>query len=516
MLAQAYPLCPGVAWTAGATPALNTANSGASAPAAPDARVAPGLKPTAPAGLPKRWMPALQARPDLAVRNSAASADLALQQLRPTDRSRVLLDAFGAPSGQLLRPDQLSEPDLNQRMQIANARAKVTRLQKVLDPTILEAYLGKPPGDLTVPELLKRTEDTYFRTLSLQLDPLIKLALYDPNVAMVGVGVNGNAGGLANLPKPLPVVFALTKDNKRCLRPAQRSDYLLDPGSNRIHRVWDPEGFRDVGMLVWRTVGAPPDDLHLCSFVRVSRNLAVTAAHCVVDSVAGQQPVHARNLASADLDTIALLPRLDGSELRPLDCFTQPDNCGYFVARVQVPAELPHPITWVDKAAVPQPDIAMLTLPFGADAPEVGIRIAAKLEAQKLTLAGYGLTDVKSGAFERGSLLVGWQERPPSLESTTLVWSVDLRNGAATGCGGDSGGAVYDGDIAGAPGEVRTLGAIISTTGPASSNATTEITKCEQAGYGRAARLDIHYAWLCGRSNGAIRGCAQTMGAVGR
>ncbi|AXW09563.1 trypsin-like serine peptidase [Ralstonia pseudosolanacearum] len=461
-------------------------------------------------------MPALQARPDLAVRNSAASADLALQQLRPTDRSRVLLDAFGAPSGQLLRPDQLSEPDLNQRMQIANARAKVTRLQKVLDPTILEAYLGKPPGDLTVPELLKRTEDTYFRTLSLQLDPLIKLALYDPNVAMVGVGVNGNAGGLANLPKPLPVVFALTKDNKRCLRPAQRSDYLLDPGSNRIHRVWDPEGFRDVGMLVWRTVGAPPDDLHLCSFVRVSRNLAVTAAHCVVDSVAGQQPVHARNLASADLDTIALLPRLDGSELRPLDCFTQPDNCGYFVARVQVPAELPHPITWVDKAAVPQPDIAMLTLPFGADAPEVGIRIAAKLEAQKLTLAGYGLTDVKSGAFERGSLLVGWQERPPSLESTTLVWSVDLRNGAATGCGGDSGGAVYDGDIAGAPGEVRTLGAIISTTGPASSNATTEITKCEQAGYGRAARLDIHYAWLCGRSNGAIRGCAQTMGAVGR
>lgn len=108
----------------------------------------------------------------------------------------------------------------------------------------------------------------------------------------------------------------------------------------------------------------------------------------------------------------------------------------------------------------------MLTIPFGADAPEVRTRIADKLDAQKLTLAGYGLTDVKKGAFDSGSLLVGWQERPPSLESTSLVWSVDLRDGAATACGGDSGGAVFDGDIAGAPGEVPKLGAIISTAGP--------------------------------------------------
>ncbi|AKZ28248.1 hypothetical protein CJO97_03560 [Ralstonia solanacearum] len=469
-----------------------------------------------PAGLPKRWIPALQAHPDLAVKNSAANTDLALQQLRPSDRTRVLIDAFSAPTGQLLHPDQLTAGELTQRLQLANARAQVTSLQNVVDPTILEAYLGKHPQDLSAPELLKRTEDTSFRALALQLNPVIKRALDNGNTAMVGVGVDGNAGGLANLPKPLPVVLARTKDNKQCLRPAQGNDYMLDPGSNRIHRVWDPLGFRDVGMLVWHTPrgGGQPGELNLCSFVRVSPNLAVTAAHCVVDSADGQ-PVRTRNLAANDLDTIALLPRLDGTPLRPQNCFTQPANCGYFVARVRIPAELPDGITWPAKTPVPQPDVAMLTIPFGADAPEVRTRIADKLDAQKLTLAGYGLTDVKKGAFDSGSLLVGWQERPPSLESTSLVWSVDLRDGAATACGGDSGGAVFDGDIAGAPGEVPKLGAIISTAGPPTTNATTEIAKCENAGFGRAARLDVHYAWLCRRSNGTILGCAQTVGASG-
>ncbi|CCF98283.1 hypothetical protein B7R77_12345 [Ralstonia solanacearum K60] len=383
----------------------------------------------------------------------------------------------------------------------------------MLDPNVLEAYLGKPAQDLSVPELLARTEDTDFRALSLQL----RRALNDGNTAMVGVGVDGNAGGLAGLPKPVPVVLAQTKDNKQCLRPAQGSDLKLDPGTNRLHRVWDPEGFRDVGMLLWRTAGAgaEPGDVNICSFVRVSQKLAVTAAHCVVDSSAGQR-VHKRDLASTGIEAIALLPRLDHSPMRPLDCFAKPATCGYVVARVQTPAELPDAITWPASTAVPQPDVAMLTIAFGADAPEVRTHIAPKLEARKLTLAGYGLTDVKTGAFERGSLLVGWQERPPSLESTSLVWSVDLRDGAATACGGDSGGAVFDGDIAGAPGEHPKLGAIISTAGPAPSNATTERAKCENAAFGRAARLDIHYAWLCGRSHGAILGCVQTVGAAGR
>ncbi|WP_424815904.1 hypothetical protein [Ralstonia pseudosolanacearum] len=161
-----------------------------------------------------------------------------------------MIDAFSAPTGQLLHPDQLTAGELTQRLQLANARAQVTSLQNVVDPTILEAYLGKHPQDLSAPELLKRTEDTSFRALALQLNPVIKRALDNGNTAMVGVGVDGNAGGLANLPKPLPVVLARTKDNKQCLRPAQGNDYMLDPGSNRIHRVWDPLGFRDVGMLV--------------------------------------------------------------------------------------------------------------------------------------------------------------------------------------------------------------------------------------------------------------------------
>ncbi len=271
--------------------------------------------------------------------------------------------------------------------------------------------------------------------------------------------------------------------------------------------MWDPTGFRDVGMLLWRekSQAGQPGDSKLCSFVRLSANFAATAAHCVISSRAGE-PIRQWPFGTKNVEAIALLPKLDGSKPSPVDCYDKPDSCGYFVLSLKATAILPDAISWPSNSVVPAPDLALLSLPF-VGAPSVKSAISRTAVTDRITLAGYGRTDAKFNAFESGTLLVGWQTKPPSLDSGELVWSVDIRNGEATGCNGDSGGAVFDGDLSGLPSEQPVLAGVISWAQDPKAAVQNAIDKCTSAPTGHAVRLDSHYAWLCKKSNNAIRGC---------
>ena len=467
-LGQAYPLCPGAEWNS---------NIGTPSPAAID-RVSPGtatskameqsskgtgktlnlesskqiqsqsiasLKPSL--GAKSDLMAALSRKfenPGIIARLDAASASL--HPLHPQEQNAVIKEAlsdFPSIKAPLIDIDPAI---VEERLKIITVNAQIAGLQKTLDPRTLAAYLDSPVTSMSNAERLNKFSDTSFRALSMRLMPLIKangplgLKLGNETVDMVGAGEHVRPGGLELVPSPQPVAFGTLPSGDFCVRPADKSDWKLDPESKKIGRIWDPKGFRDVGLLIWRTkdgngrVGNPK----ICSFVRVGGIYAVTAAHCVIESGAGL-PVRKRDYTSPDIEAVALLPRLNATDPNPMRCFDSPERCGYFVSRLRAGPELPTSISWASSLSGPTPDVALLALPFEADAPAATTGVAASSAGiERLTLAGYGLANA-IGAYDWGSLLVGWQQHPPQLDTTNLIWSVDIDNGAAGGCGGDSG-----------------------------------------------------------------------------
>lgn len=451
---------------------------------------------------------ALQQHSDLGVRNSVRDLESALEKLRSPEQRHIAEAAIaelGGKSGTHL--GKIPPNALAENIKAMSARTQIASMEGVVDPRILEAYLGDRPEKLSAKELLDRTNDPQFRALTGQINSIPRIDNSDL-VKMVAPGHGLNAGGLSEVPRRGPVAWGTTDKGQDCLRPAVTKDYKLDPATNRINRVWDPAGFRDVGLLLVRKkeVAGKSGEPSVCSFVRVGNKFAVTAAHCVVDSKSGE-PIRLIDFGSNDIEAIALIPQLDAKFKSPTACFTSPDTCGYLVAQIKTEALLPDSTTWKKGTAVPNPDIALLSLPFSSDAPSVRTSISSTSTADVLTLAGYGLTDAKYDARPLGTLLVGWQMKSPSLSKGELIWSVDLAAGAATACKGDSGGAVFNDDLSGLPSEEPLLAGIISWAAPPKKSPTSDIGVCTNSPFGRAVRVDAHFTWLCDKSNNAIRGC---------
>ncbi len=433
-----------------------------------------------------------------------------LKALPLEDREKILTKNLPT-QGKKFSVADLKGAQLNERIKLTSVTAQLAALNGAVDPRTLDAYLGGKAHSRTPEELLKLHSDPSFKALTLQTLGPGRINITIPKTSLspliVGTGEESRPGGLSLVPGQQPVAFGKTAGGAVCLRPADPSDWKLGETTNKIGRVWDPNGFRDVGLFVWRTndgkgkVGSP----NICSFVRIGGEFAVTAAHCVIESRKGAA-VRVRNLQRSGIEAVALLPQYNFPDADPLDCFEKPAKCGFHVTWVQTNPQLPDKFAWPSSSDWPVPDVALLTVPFDNKVPAASTGVAAGISAdERVTMAGYGTTNAV-GYFNWGSLLVGWQRQPPKFDSTGLIWSVNVRKGAAGACGGDSGGAVYSGDIAGAPKELRVLAGVISSGSPSRTGAS-EADKCANALTGRAARLDNLLPWLCAKSGNSILGC---------
>jgi len=443
--AQAYPLCPGATWT-GAGPLLATAAS---------ARPASAAAASAPASLPR------------SLREMPAHDPL--------------------PAG----PRAMSGLDV-----LATAGAA----RKNLDPRVYSAYFGDSPEALTPSELARKSADPSVMRLPGQLKGLLDVD--DPR-GMVAPGSGTRPGGLDGVPQGVPVAFGVDAAGNACVRPATDADWKLDSHTKQISRVWDPKGFRDVGMLVtFDPKAATP--YSFCTLTRIAKGFAVTAAHCVVDSKPGEA-IALHDFAASTLRSLVLTPRLDGTPPDIGRCFDHPQTCGYYVSAPQGRALLRQGTQWAAGALGPAPDVALLAVAFDAGAPPPTTGVSARAAPGRLTIAGYGHTDATK-VNTWGDLLVGWQQSTASIDEKELVWSVDVADGHAGACQGDSGGPVYQGDFAGLAGEAKRLGGIVSSGVPAAGDAL-DADQCTHTGTNSAARLDTELAWICPAARGTIAGC---------
>lgn len=533
-LAQEYPLCPGSNWTPVAGPsAVAVADPFSFETAKPKAerstlRVADEFL----ADEPKQFRSKTKAAPSKSAATALSSAvrsqmgnpavvsrfndaSAAVKLLQPQEQLEAVQRSFPKAMEGIAKTGKLSVDELNDGLKRLKADAQLAGLRKAIDPSTLQAYLVTPKPASSEEELYKKLDDPLFRAFNLRISGLLqengKVAdgLGKGISEMVGTGEGVRPGGLGLVPLPQPVALD-SNAGALCVRPAIPSDYMLDPVTRKIKRAWDAKGFRDVGLLLWRIsdVRGNVGKTNICSFVRVGGSFAVTAAHCVIESGKGDA-VRKRDFQNASVEALGLLPRLDAVDLNPQKCFDKPASCGYHVARLTTAPELPAGIAWPASSQGPSPDVALLAIPFGPEAPVAITGVASGVTiADRLTLAGYGYANA-AGEYGWGSLLVGWQRSSPLIEETNLVWSVDVNNGAAGGCGGDSGGAVYEGDIGGLKNETRVLRGVISS-GELPQTGITEAEKCASSWKGRAARLDIHLGWICKQSNNIVLGCPGT------
>lgn len=429
----------------------------------------------------------------------------------PSSERQALLQASGV--SEALNGLGQGDADLHkfsEQLQRVTMRSELATLGKSMDPKTIEAYRPEQGDPSSLSAAVELHDSALVRALAISVVKLsekagVRSRLNDGNVFMVAGGEPGRPGGLGAVPSGQPVAFDVSENGRRCLRPAVKADWQINPVTKLIGRAWDPQGFGDIGMLLWRVrQGASSTEKPgICSFIRVSPGHLLTAGHCVISSGQGE-PVKLRT-ADEKVEIIALLPRIGQIDPKPSQCFEDPQNCGYWVATVREAPQFPSAVSWPRRAAAPSPDVALLGASFaGAGPVATGIGSTSDL-VSRLTVAGYGLNDA-TGKRKLGELLLGWQQYPPKLEKTTLLWSVDLANGAVAACGGDSGGPVFQGDIAGTVGETHLLKAVVSF-GRFTQGDGHAIESCRSSISGTAERIDIHRQWLCEKTNNIVMGC---------
>jgi hypothetical protein len=365
-----------------------------------------------------------------------------------------------------------------------------------LDPMMYRAYFGNATRALAPRDLAPETAD--------QLKGLQGL---DQTKGMVAPGNGTRPGGLDGVPAGVPVAFGTDAAGNVCVRPATAADWKLDSHTRQISRVWDPKGFRDVGLLVTFHPLAATKPYDICTLTRIADGFAVTAAHCAIDSNRGQA-IAPHDFTASPLRTLILTPKLDAAKPNIGDCFDHPQACGYFVSRPLGRPVLRQGTQWPAGSLAPVPDVALLAVAFDAGAPPASTGLAAQAVPGRLTIAAYGHTDVTK-VNTWGDLLVGWQQSIASVDEKELAWSVDVSDGHAGACEGDSGAPVYQGDFAGLPGETKRLGGVVSSSVPATGDGP-DPDGCARTGTNNAARLDTELAWICKAAGGSISGCPGT------
>ncbi len=426
----------------------------------------------------------------------------------PKTRQDEVLRAAGLfdIEGNISTTNNLAETQF--RVAQAKRISEALIVQDALDPSIRSSFLKDIPSGTPTEKLLAMAELPEMKFWSKKLVQARQigelLGKSNPTVQVVASGDPTAPGALGLVPRGVPVAFGQTATGTTCVRPATDADYKFDFKSMSIGRKWDPTAFPDVGLLIWKSIGTTPAELDICSFVRIADSFVVTAAHCVIKTRnAGSWS--AKDYSSPDIHALALLPKLDAKEKRPDACFNSPDNCGFHVAKLSGTAVLPEDLKLrEDQPKIPVPDLAILKVSFPSNvhAPTISVAISGSA-IQKLTLAGYGLTNDPSGGYS-GDLRVGWQRKPPRLEDTTIVWAVDPLGGFAGACNGDSGGAVFEGDIA-VPGDQSRLAGLVSYG--SGGGAATGLNKCMKMTTGTATRLDKNLPWICSSTGNLVRGC---------
>lgn len=431
------------------------------------------------------------------------------------DRTLVAMRALPASmSTRLLEQTELAVPlDQLQLLKLSDVHLRVARARSMAETSV--ALLTIYPDEV-VDELLFRrpTHSSMLNANSLLDEKRIafqqerinltkgyvrKAGLFrggDPTVQSVGVGGQTPPGGLSGVPAGIPV--RMNREQK-CLTLSTAADRLLDPKSLRVGRDWDPIAFPDVGLLLKRKSGTGLSNIKICSFVRISKNELLTAAHCAaIETKKGEwQPM---KFDSPEVEAIALIPNLSVEKKLPAQCFDTPSNCGFFVAKVVGQAQFPKEIKW--SGVTPVPDISLIGATF-KNSPEPTTPLSSAIEKKELTLAGYGLTNAGGGQYS-GYLQVGWNRMPKELDEAVIAWDVLPANGNAGGCVGDSGGAVFAGSVAG-PNDKRELVGLISFGHvPASVSG---IDQCMASVTGIATRLKAHVPWICEKTSYLAKGC---------
>lgn len=432
-----------------------------------------------------------------------------LARLEAIQRKKLLKAADLSLS--MVQLKSLSAQEIGDRARSLEKFAEMAALDRALYPPVSEAIglrQALSEGSSEIKKIAQDTTVTFLRDRYRQILSKAResnVIRFDETVQVVGAGDRAPSGGLSDVPNNKPVRI----DNvygKLCLRPI--TEYAFDVEKFKINRAWDPTAFPDVGLLYNQYVDNPDLD-RVCSFVRISKDHILTAAHCVARA-SDSGTWSALQFNQPNFKAFALLPDLSTTTRSPSRCIHNTGDCGFYIATLSESPKFPDGALAEIKNKVPSPDVAIVRATF-LDAPAPTTAISKKRTTNKVTLAGYGIGATDEKGDYGGELLVGWNEIDRLVDETLFAWVADSRAGKATICIGDSGGAVFDGEIA-APGDPRLVIGIVSfSLQPMKGTESEQMTLkyCDQAKGGRATSLERYSSWICNQTGNSALGCTQ-------